>query len=219
MCRTVVMVLRSGGDFSMQDVELLVNHIQNKWKSTERPRIICLYDKASQVYNLGNFEIHPLTNQHPGTWSRIMLYAPEMEQFKPFLYLDLDTAVIQSLENIFNVVQDKNDFITLEDFYQKGQIATGLVWFPKDSKKTQTVWKEFKGVKGNRMDYFLRNVVKADKYWQQLTKTIYDFKPQRSVPMQELPKDANIVCLHGKPRMFDAAQYIKWVKYYTRYIL
>lgn len=211
--KTIVLVLRSGGDFSMKDVELIVRHINGKWKSVFRPRILCMYDKATQHYDLGNFEIIPLrTNQH-GTWSRIEMYGPSMEQYRPFLYIDLDTAVIQSVEKIFALVKDPSQFITLEDFWQKGELATGLVWVPANSEKVTKIWEGFIGGRGSRMDRYIRNVVRADAYWQNLTKSVYDFKPRHHGTLIVLPEDATLVCFHGKPRIFEA-EHISWVRTY-----
>jgi hypothetical protein len=39
--RTVVLVLKSSGDFTFNDVELIAHHINTKWKSEIRPRVIC----------------------------------------------------------------------------------------------------------------------------------------------------------------------------------
>jgi hypothetical protein len=221
--KTIVLVLKSGGDFSFRDVELISYHIYNKWEGEIKPRIICLYDKASQEYDLGNLKIIPLKTDLPGTWSRTILYSPEMEQYKPFLYVDLDTAIIESIESIFNLIKDESKFICLEDFWQKGSLATGLVWFPKDCKGTHNVWKYFQTAKfvGNRMDYFLRKAIKPEIYWQQLTNRIYDFKPKRNALLSTLPENADIVCFHGKPRIFETdvqwvKQYINWDKVYKK---
>ena len=218
--RTILLVLRSGGDFAFRDVELIARHINMKWQSRTRPRIVCLWDKASQPYNLGNIEIVPLTNDHPGTWSRIALYAPEMEQYRPFLYVDLDTAIIESLEKIFELVRDTSMFIPLEDFYQQGQLATGLVWFPANSNKIKAVWKAFQREKpgGTRMDYFLRKVIQPDAFWQQFPNNgIVDFKPKTGSVLMQMPKGANVICFHGKPRIFqagDSSMSIPWVSDY-----
>ena len=211
--KTIALVLRSGGDFKFRDVELIARHINGKWKSAQRPRIICLWDQASQHYDLGNVEIIPFSTNQPGTWSRIHLYSPEMEQYRPFLYVDLDTAIIQSLENIFDLVKDESNFIALEDFWQKNQLATGLVWFPKNNPKIQKVWDAFRGKEGARMDVFLRRVIKVDAYWQNLTKTIYDFKPSSKRLLTEIPANANLICFHGKPRIFEAD--VPWVVSYV----
>ena len=213
--KTVVIVLRSGGDFAFKDVELITAHINLKWKSDERPRIICIWDKASFTYDLGNIKIIPMSTQYQGTWSRIQLYSPEMDVYRPFLYVDLDTAIVQSLENIFDLIKDPTQYVMLEDFYQKDQLATGLVWFPKDDLRTVQVWNDWQrnpGPKGNRMDYYLRKIMTPDTYWQRLTDSIADFKPKRSPLLSVIPKNTNVVCFHGKPRIFDAN--IKWVKEY-----
>ena len=213
---TIVLVLRSGGDFSYRDVELIARHINGKWMTTPRPRILCLWDKVENPYDLGNIEFLPLKSEQPGTWSRIELYSPEMEKYRPFLYIDLDTAVIHSLEDFFILV-DPTKFIVLEDFWQKGRLATGLVWFPANSEKIKRVWEAFKVAHGRRMDNFLRSVVVPDMFWQQLTQGIYDFKPAPGKVLSILPKEADIVCFHGKPRIFGAgasSMGIEWVREY-----
>jgi hypothetical protein len=218
MLRTIVLVLKESKDFSFRDVQLIVRHIRGKWQSSIPPRIICLWDKASQYYDMGNIKLIPLNRTYIlGTWARIQLYSPSMEQYKPFLYVDLDTAVINTIENIFDLVKDESKYITLEDFWQKDQIATGLVWFPKDCEKTKKVYNAFTSPKGNRMDAFIRKVCTADLYWQQLTNTICDFKPKLKGLLSTLPKEANLVCFHGKPRIFEVTN-IKWVKQYTEYV-
>lgn len=219
--RTIVVVLRSGGDFILQDVFLISHHILTKWvNKNELPRIICLWDKASHHYDLGEIEFIPLTNDFPGTWSRMQLYSPEMEQYRPFLYVDLDTAIIDTIEHIFDLVKDETQFITLEDFFQKKLLATGLVWFPANSKKINDIWKarDKARVGSFRMDYFLREVVTPDAFWQQLTDTILDFKPiGKHKLLTELPDKTNLVCFHGKPRIPQATD-IEWVKNYIEYV-
>lgn len=217
---TIVMVLRSGKDFSFRDVELLARHINGKWQSKVRPRLICLWDKASKEYDLGNIHFIPLVNDWPGTWSRMTLYSPEMEKYRPFLYIDLDTAVIKSLENIVKLIADPTQFIVLEDFYQPGKIATGLAWIPANSAKIKKIWIDWnKGVAmGARMDTFLRRSVTPDGFWQQATQTIKDFKPSGGKLLTILPADTNIVCFHGQPRIFtcvEGSMTIDWVKSYV----
>lgn len=215
--RTIVLVLKNGKGFGFRDVELITWHINDKWKSENKPRIICLWDKASEHYDLGNFELIPLRNEWKGTWSRMTLYSPEMEQFRPFLYVDLDTAIINSLENIIELVKDPSIFITLEDFYQKGKLATALVWMPANSGKIKEIWKAWKKTraKGSRMDVFLWKITTADAFWQNLTDTIYDFKPRKAKRLMEVPKNANLICFHGKPRIYNATE-IDWIKEYIK---
>ena len=212
--RTIVLVLKSSNDFQLKDVQLIVRHINAKWKNG-KPRIICLFDKVTEHYDLGNFELVPLTNDLPGTWARMQLYSPEMEQYRPFLYIDLDTAVISSLENLFDIIKDESQFIALEDFWDKNKLATGLVWFPANSEMIRRAWKHFTGARGKRMDVYLRTVIKQCTFWQSLTNTIVDFKPKNKQHLQKLPENCDIVCFHGKPRIHDATE--QWVKDYVNF--
>ena len=217
---TIVLVLKNGKGFSFRDVELIARHINGKWKAITRPRIICLWDKVTEPYDLGNIEFIPLTNDWPGTWSRMVLYSPQMEQYKPFLYIDLDTAIIDSLERIFELIPDPTKFITLEDFWQKRQMATPLVWFPADCEKTKKVWGAWDGdTRGKfRMDQFLRKHTAPDYYWQQLTTTIHDFKPKTGGLLNPIPEGTALVCFHGNPRIFqiaEASMSIPWVQSYV----
>lgn len=217
--KTIVLVLKSGGDFGFQDVNLIGTQILLKWKSSIKPKIVCFWDQIKETIDLGNIEYRPINNDYKGVWSRFMLYGPEVEDLKPFLYLDLDTAIIQSLENIFELVYEKEDkWIVLEDFWQKNQLATGLVWFPKNCKKTLEIYNKYvsdgKSYTG-RMDYYLRTVSKEDLFWQQLTSTVYNFKPKNisGKYLVDLPKNANLVCFHGKPRI-PQADFVPWVNKY-----
>jgi len=90
-----------------------------------------------------------------------------------------------------------------------------------NSKKIKEVWKAFQaGVdKQWRMDYFLRKVIVPDKYWQQLTTSIVDFKPQTGKVLTRVPVNTNLVCFHGKPRIYDAgisSMALQWVSDYIR---
>jgi len=216
--KTIVLVLRSGGDFSMSDVLLIAKHIHLKWVSEIKPKIICLYDKVDDVINLGNIELHPLGNNNPRVWCKIALFSPEMEKYRPFLFIDLDTAIIASVEKIFDLVENKNQFITLEDFWQPGELSSGVLWIPANSNKIKKIWDSFTPdlIKGFRMDMYIRKCVKADNYWQKLTSGVYDFK--KNVKFNKflvtLPENSELVCFHGKPRIPEA-QNIPWVKDYV----
>jgi len=162
----IVLVLKSGGDFAFRDVTLIVKHINGLWKNG-KPNIILLWDNASMEYDIDNIHIIPLKGNAPGTWSRIQLYSPEMEKYRPFLYVDLDTTIFQSLETIFALTKNREtEIITLEDFWQKGQLATGLMWVPKNNDKIKEVWEKFKGKEGFRMDVFLRRIFTPGFFWQ-----------------------------------------------------
>ncbi len=218
--RTVVMVLRSGGDFSFKDVSLLVYHIHGEWEGKDKSHVILLWDKASQEYELGNIHIIPLNNSYEKWWSRMMLYSPEMEQYRPFMYIDLDTLLVTSLEYFFDLITPEleGQFITLEDLYQPGKLATGFTWVPAKSKDISRIWEYWnqldqKVIEG-RMDYMLRRAILSPIFWQSLTNRIIDAKPRTGV-LKTLPAEAGIVCFHGHPRIYEAEN-IPWVNTYIQ---
>jgi len=222
MTKRIVLVLKSGGDFAFSDVRLISDHIIKKWVSEEKPEIICFWDKAFMEFTIDHIHIKPLPIDSPGWWSRIFLYSPMVADLLPFLYIDLDTAVIQSLEHIFDVVKSyESKWVTLDDFWQPGLLATGLVWFPKNNPKFDLVWKKWNEAgfveRKGRMDAFLRSVTTADLFWQKIIPNILDFKPKyaQSKFLTGLPFDANLVCFHGKPRIPQAA-FIPWVDKYIK---
>jgi hypothetical protein len=208
----IVLVLRSGGDFGLRDVELISRHINAKWQG-EKPRIICLSDI---LYELPDVEFIPLYNTNPGYISKMRLFGDDMEQYRPFLYVDLDTAIIQSLEKIFELVKDESKCIFLEDLWKKRQLATGMLWIPAKSEKIKNVNKRWINVNGGGYKneaHFLEGVIRPDLYWQHLTNGIVDFKPKGKGLLTDLPGNADVVCFHGRPRIFDAVS-ISWVNNY-----
>lgn len=214
---TIVLVLSNGKDFGFTDVELIARHINGNWKSLVKPRIVCFWDKATTDYDLGNLEIKPYPVL-PGLYSKLTIFSPTLELYRPFLYMDLDTAVVGTVEDIIDSIPDHTKFITLEDFYQTGRLATALVWIPKDSKKVKKVWdywdSAFMGLH-KRMDLYIRSVVTADLYWQQITNRVIDFKPKRGIFVTQIPNNASLICFHGKPRILNADN-IPWVKEYIQ---
>lgn len=214
----VVVVLKSGGDFNFEDVRLIHHHVRKNWTSPEPLEFVCFWDKADQPYDLGGIKLMPIPGDDPGTWARLFLYSPELEHLRPFLYLDLDTAVLGSVEQLFKAVPNPDAFITLEDLWQPGRLATGVVWFPgNNNPKIAAVWnRRNNAMKGWRMDYYIREVTSADYYWQKLTDCVADFKP-KGIPvkyLQDVKPHQKIVCFHGKPRIPEAVS-IPWVKKYV----
>ena len=65
------------------------------------------------------------------------------------------------------------------------------------------------------MDSYIRKFTKSTIFWQSLTNTIKDFKPQGGELLSKVPEGTNLVCFHGNPRIFEAVHSIGWVKSYA----
>lgn len=212
-----MLVFRTGGDFHFADVELLARKITN---ITPGVQVFCLYDKVTREYQLKHFTVLPMENHWQGWWAKMNLFSPELEQYRPFLYLDLDTVVLGDLGGILHDM-DQSLFVCLEDFYRQGWLASGMMWLPKGSVKIARVWDEWIGSPEKHMKRwrgdqdFIRSVVTADAYWQEITNKICSFKPRVLRGwLKHLPKELLLVCFHGYPRIFEAAKTVEWVKNY-----
>lgn len=226
----IVIVYRSGGDFKFSDVYLLVAHINKYWKDANRPHIYCYADTVEEETHVVGLTIRPLPNKTwKGWWSKMNLFHPDLKQLRPFLYLDIDTAVISSLTRL--VPKLKNNFITLRDFYKPNHLASGVMWIPNTAymDKIYAIWnkspevhiKKFRGDQN-----FIESVTKADKYWQEIfsnSDAVTTFKPLNKNKRPEWrvdhPVNSTVVCFHGKPRIPKAAETVDWVHKYINYAI
>ena len=162
----------------------------------------------------------PMLHPWRGWWAKMNLFSPDLERFRPFLYLDLDTAVSGDIQALQPKEDIESHFIMLKDFYRPKKPASGFMWVPNNSTKINLVWSVWKTdpqshIKKYRGDQdFISAVVTPDSFWQDITKGIYTFKPTQRRWLDELPMDASIICFHGKPRIWDAAKHVQWVKKY-----
>lgn len=226
MKHNIVLIYRSGGDFKIADAYLLTAHIHKYWADEKsEPHIYCFSDTTDKEINVIGLTILPLPNpEWKGWWSKMNLFADELKQFRPFLYLDLDTIVLKSLKDLFPPEKEQWRFVTLRDFYRPNHLASGVMWIP-DGVRMNTIYSEWlKNKKKFRGDQnFIESVVKEpDSYWQDISKPefITTFKPlvqKRAVWRTEFPANSAVVCFHGKPRIPVAAKTVKWVKSYTNY--
>ena len=220
---TIMLVLRSGGDFTFQDVELISYHIKTHYRGMYGLKVFCLFDKIDQTFELKNCILLPTPyKEWKGWWSKMNLFSPEMEQYRPFLYLDLDTAVVGDVSELLN--RECIDFIGLEDFYEKGKLASGMMWMPMENEEIQVIWNEWikspeqhtKKFRGDQN--FLRNFIFSNRYWQDVTNKICSFKVRNKDRswLQEIPEEVSTVCFHGHPRIKDAVS-VPWVREYVQY--
>jgi hypothetical protein len=216
----ILLVLRTGGDFSMKDVRILADHLE-KNKDDLKLNVWCLSDTVNQKVTLPNVTLLPMENRWPGWWAKMNLFSPKLEHLRPFMYLDLDTAVLKPITAVLPNDQVQSGVILLRDFYVPKRPATGLMWIPAKNNKVYNVWsnwiakpeihiKKFRGDQN-----FVEAVIKPDYYWQDMNKGIVSFKPNRR-KREVLNKHENIVCFHGKPRIRQAAKNIDWVTNYVK---
>ena len=235
----VMLVLRSGGDFSLNDVLLLSHHIH---KHNENVKVYCLYDKVDEQTDLVGVTLLPLENKTwDRWWCKMNMFSPTLKQYRPFLYMDLDTAIVSNLEGILPPVNE-DKFITLGGFNEIGYeqyLLSGLLWFGNEEKILK-IWDAWnvdtkasmeKHIVGGDQE-FIKDVVKDhEEVWQHLAPNkIFNFKPidgKKSIVnkkgnwsarvLDEIPEQASVICFHGRPRIPEAAPYLDWVNEYVNY--
>jgi hypothetical protein len=213
----VVLIYKKGGDFRATDVTLLIERLAKR----SDVHVYCFTDAVDKRWSLIDSTLIPLTNPWPGWWSKMNLFAPELEELRPFIFFDLDTAIVGSIDDLV-VEKDQDKFITLEDFYRKGVLASGVMWIPKNSEKVKRVWENWiinpkanlSRFKGDM--HFIGSIITADKFFQNLGVKIGSFKPIAGKGwLKELPKDKSVICFHGQPRIPKAAETVEWVNKYV----
>lgn len=222
----IVIIHRTGGDFRISDVYLLVTHINKYWgNSKERPNIYCYTNTVTKETKVVGLAFRPLPNSEwEGWWSKMNLFSEELKALRPFLYMDIDTVVLSSIAPLFPPKEAEHNFVTLRDFYRPNNLASGLMWIP-DTPAMDEIYKKWaEDVEGNMRRFkgdqnFIEYVVlKPDRFWQDISKAdfITTFKPNK-VWRTEMPKSSAVVCFHGIPRIPQAALSVEWVKSYVNY--
>lgn len=250
----VVLVLRSspkevfthrgGGSYSYTDVELIAFHLHKQCPDVE---VICLWDKVKQPINLVNVKVIPMQNNWPKWWSKMNIFSPEMEQYKPFLFVDLDTLMIGDLTGILPPAEEHiNKFITLGQFTEDRKLKpmnnvdtalySGIMWIPANNEKITQIWNKWlsnpeewmKSCKSGDQEFIQTTVGRPDVWWQQITNKIGSFKPREGERISSMEGNVrwtenirknidhfSVICLHGLPKMFAAAQHRSWVSQYV----
>ena len=212
----IVIVYKAGKKFSSEDVIKLTKRLQghNVYVLTDVP----------EDPDLQHLFLLPLDNQRAwgNWWAKMNLFSPEMEYLRPFLYMDLDMAMVGDVSLLEQAIPDKSKIVFTEDFYQQnGLLSSSLIWVPEDNDKVRQIWETWQRNSypvqlSKRMDYFLRQCIDPDYLWQNIVNGVYSFKqsPSGHDWLTELPEDALIVDFHGNPTISEAAETVGWVNAY-----
>jgi len=215
----IVLVYRTGAKFGMRDVRLLANQLQ-KHRGSFHLNIFVLTDVVLEKTHIKNVILLPMKYHWKGWWSKMNLFSPDLEYLRPFLYLDLDTAVINPLSAFLLNDLPSNGVIMLRDFYKPLEPASGVMWLPARNEKICRVWdcwmagpeSHIKKYKGDQR--FINSVIKPDYFFQDITKGIANFKFGRGKYKKRLNKNDVVICFHGEPKIRNAANMVNWVNEY-----
>lgn len=201
----VVCVLRTGGDYTAEDVHRLQAGVAQHL--TLPHRFACFSDADVPCHRV------ELTSDWPGWWAKMEVFRPDV--VGDLLYFDLDTVVSGSLDAI--ATTDK--FTILRDFYQGGDNhQSSAMFLPEQTRRI--VWNAWnRDPQGHMARYegggdqkFLQGLKLGPVFWQDaFPNKFVSYKVHVRHPHQNLretgngsiPPEASVVIFHGKPRPRD----------------
>ncbi len=194
-------VLKTGGIYDHNYVNALANAIRRN--VTIPYEFVCLTDDSSN-FNSNVDTVIPFKHDYKKWWGKIELFRPDIFQGKQVFFLDLDTVII---DNIDNIVSKQFEFCGLRDFYKTVTLGSGLMSWQHD--KYHHVYERF--VKNST--YIMNNTPEGDQRWinenVKSMKYFQDIFGNNVVSYKKdcvknkafrIPKNTKIVCFHGLPK-------------------
>lgn len=155
----------------------------------------------------------PMVKMWPGWWSKMEMFRPDLTG--DIFYIDLDTMICSEIWDLLNV----GKLTMLDDFYQPGNLASGLMYIPENVRKP--VWEHFtKNSIGHMQKYrrggdqrYLHSIF-GDRplKWQEVfPDRVISYKAHK-VNRIGVPEGTGIVCWHGRPKQRDIGWKVEGVK-------
>ena len=213
---TVACVLKLGGIYDRSWVERLQRAVARHLRA---PHVfVCLSDDKSAL-RMWDEDIvwKPLQHDWPGWWSKIETYALPGR----VLYLDLDVAVVGSLDDLLDTDTEPFDgrsfepegtFTAIRDFYRPDEFNTSVMLIENRRdiyeafvEQSEAVMAAFRGDQE-----WLTVIVPEARLWtsgiasyrKHCRARLHLFgKPPSAIPA---PPGTSVVCFHGQPKMPDA---------------
>ena len=193
---TVACVLKSGGIYDATWVERLKAGVTRHLSI--RHRFVCLSDVDVPCERI------PLKHDWPTWWSKCEAFRLKT----PTLYLDLDTAIVDDLTDIARHAMTGR-FTMLQDFYAPDHHGSGVMSWSGD---TSIIYREFATNPDAHMNK--QRARMGDQAFIEELPLMYPIvRWQSALPDQfvsykvhcqnGIPRNARVVCLHGKPKFAD----------------
>lgn len=195
---SIFLVLRTGGStYNHRYVNALSLNIA---KNVSYPHeIVCLTNDATGITEVDR--IVPMVHDWPKWWGKIELFREDITQNRHCLFLDLDTVVCKSLDEICALT---GSFHALYDFYHPTVLQTGIMKW-EVNKQSKGIYNNFvttdfsKYIHRGDHEWIGQNVMNYKFLQDSLPGYICSYKKDLSHLAKGL-KDPNIICFHGEPR-------------------
>jgi len=205
--KTVVCVLRAGGDFTTEYVRRLYDGIA---RNTARNfRFVCLCDVEFES-ELDFIETRTLSFDLPGWWAKMEMFKPSMADLGDFLYIDLDTIISGSMEPVFDVDEPTSLRDMLAPADDNLNCGSGLMFLT--TKFRDIIWHKWREDPDQHMiaaarygdQRFLRQWLRRWRRWQDvLPGLLISYKKGNAENLGS--QGASMVIFHGRPRPHEIA--------------
>ena len=148
-----------------------------------------------------------LVKNWPGWWSKMELFAPWNVDFRPCLFLDLDTFVLGNIDDLVSLVPPRLQM--LRDFNNPETGQSAIMSIPQD---TGLIWRRFIADPDGWMRRYRGG---GDQSF--LNRFEFDFLRFHGIGsykvdnLQESPGHHRIVCWHGKPKPHECDGWVSEV--------
>lgn len=184
----IVVCIKVGDKYTADYVNRLQSMVARHLKT--RHKFICLTDNPVGL----KCSWAPIDTDLPGWWAKLVLFKPHKVLTERFIYLDLDTVIVDSIDFI---ARYQGPFCILHDFWAPTYNSSVIAMVPGCK---QWIWEKF-NIKDNNyngdQDWITTQVPDAD-LWQ-------NFAPGRigsykADALQHSVGDYHLVCFHGEPK-------------------
>ena len=197
-------VLKSGGDFNWDHVKKLKSQL-DKHLTLDFELFVLSDLMMPEDLTEQNCRLILLRHDWPGWWSKIELF----RAFHQTFYLDLDTVLVG---NVNHLISYPHRFTALRGFYGR-PFGSGLMAWSKEnvfiyeefkSLEPQVVMKDYRINRKGDQEFIGERIKEHLVFQDQFPSQIVSYK--LDVMGKGLPKNAKIVCFHGKPRIQDVRE-------------
>lgn len=203
----LVCLLRSGGEYTPEHVETLRRQLA---RSNPEMDLVCFADTPTSV------ETIPLKYDWPGWWAKFELFRPDIKG--TLFYCDLDTVILRSLKDLASATGS----VVLRDFYRLGDtMGSGLMRMTEADR--HRVWQAWiadpagwmercrRGGDQSMLEHIFGSEPSVRRWQDVVPGKVLSYKADlRKNGWAVPPAEASIICFHGRPRPWHAAD--SWIR-------
>ena len=201
----MIVCVRQGDVYGPEYVRAMSNMIA----AVDKNETLVVLTDRPDVQTRHKTTFKPLTEGLEGWWAKMELFAPWNADLRPFLYVDLDCFVLDTLDGFKN----RETLHMVEEFNESRrdwESNSSLMWVP-DSEDVDTIWRHFafdrpdqrKNFRGSDQTFISR--YPHDNFT--IEDGVYSYKFDKI--QQTRPYDGKVVAFHGRPKPPDTEGWAK----------